>query len=278
MMDEKVTFAIKVTQHSYLDTIKFKCPQAKKFCVSQVDRNGDGEVSYEEAATNSLTLYKSEIAALEITSFDEFRFFSFLSNDANLFEGTQLKSMRRYAQCSPVLKGMFKDCRNLEDLGPGGLVVEEEGCMNCTSLKYANAYVYGARAFMGCTALEEAAQHDTGLPDMAFKGCVNLQSFAFELISDDVSSESIGMEAFYGCEKLSELTVPRYIKTIGDRAFYGCASLKSITFSSSVPPTLGVEIFEGCSPDLKIYVPSPLVAVYKSNWPALSDKIVSDTP
>jgi hypothetical protein len=151
--------------------------------------------------------------------------------------------------------------------------VEEEAFMNCTSLKDVHALIEGARAYMGCTALETAVQHHLGLPDMTFKGCSNLHTFNFEIVGDSMISTSIGVEAFHGCSSLRNITIPRDILRIEDRAFYGCSSLENIYLNTPIPPTLGSEVFSGCSPDLKIYVPDYLVDIYKSNWPDLSEKI-----
>ena len=37
--------------------------------------------------------------------------------------------------------------------------------------------------------------------------------------------------------------------------------------------TLGEDVFTDTHPDLKLYVPSPLLELYKSSWPHLADRI-----
>ena len=274
MKREGQEYYIKVTQHSYLDNIEFECPEVKSLCVSRWDANGDGEVSYYEAEVIEGYFKNEDMVGREITSFKEYECFRNLSFPwNNLFEGSSLKSIY-LSQGSLVTRRMFKDCHNLEFVTTSFLTVEEEAFMNCTSLKDVHAFIRGARAYMGCTALETAVQHYLGLPDMIFKGCSNLHTFNFELVEDSSwSSTSIGVEAFHGCSSLRNITIPRDILRIEDRAFYGCSSLENIYLNTPIPPTLGSEVFSGCSPDLKIYVPDSLVDIYKSNWPDLSEKI-----
>ena len=280
MKGEGQGYYIKVTQHSYLDNIEFECPEVKSLCVSRWDANGDGEVSYYEAEVIEGYFKNEDMVGREITSFKEYMWFRNLSVlDNNLFEGSSLKSIYLCSYKSKVTPRMFKDCHNLEFVTTSWLNVEEEAFMNCTSLKDVHAFIRGARAYMGCTALETAVQHHLGLPDMTFKGCSNLHTFNFELVEGSSwSSTSIGVEAFHGCSSLRNITIPRGILRIEDRAFYGCSSLENIYLNTPIPPTLGSEVFSGCSPDLKIYVPDSLVDIYKSNWPDLSGKIVSGTP
>ena len=272
MKGEGQEYYIKVTQHSYLDNIEFECPEVKSLCVSRWDANGDGEVSYYEAEVIEGYFKNEDMVGREITSFKEYMCFRNLSSlRDNLFEGSSLKSIYLYDYAA---SGMFKDCHNLEFVTTSLLEVKDEAFMNCTSLKEAHAFIEGARAYMGCTALETASQHHPSLPDMAFKGCSNLHTFNFEFSgSSALSSRSIGDEAFHGCSSLRNITIPRDILQIEDRAFYGCSSLENIYLDTPIPPTLGSEVFSGCSPDLKIYVPDALVDIYKSNWPDLSEKI-----
>ena len=192
---------------------------------------------------------------------------------AYLFEGSSLESVTLpydggYERAG---KGMFKDCRELRNVTMYGLVVDDEMFMNCVSLREMDAIIFGKCAFMGCTGLETVVSRATFVPEKAFKDCSSLSSFTFA--EGKVEDYYVGAEAFYGCASLPEITIPRKVDRIGERAFYGCSSLKAVYLSSSLPPILGADVFTGTSPDLKIYVPSVLVDVYKSSWPALAEHI-----
>ena len=273
------SYKIRITQYSYLDLIEFEDPAVKRICVRLADFNGDGEVSFEEAALLP-GMKKEDFEGEDISSFNEFQHFasliSYASKCGYLFEGSSLRTITVRDCLSKLGKGMFKDCANLETANIGLLIVHDETFMNCTSLKNIHARVVGERAYMGCTALETASQLCVGgVPAQAFKGCHNLKTFVFEKPCRDrvVELDAIGSEAFYGCSSLTELVIPRETTSIGDRAFCGCSSLQSISLSSSIPPTLGTDAFLDVNPDLRILVPSRLVPVYKSNWPSLADNI-----
>ena len=265
-----------IIQHYSIENIEFKCPVMKQLCVDLWDRTGDGELSYGEAvAVKKLVPEYFDVEG--ITSFDELRFFlnalTLGNRPAYLFEGSSLESVTLpydggYERAG---KGMFKDCRELRNVTMYGLVVDDEMFMNCVSLREMDAIISGKCAFMGCTGLETVVSRATFVPEKAFKDCSSLSSFTFA--EGKVEDYYVGAEAFYGCASLPEITIPRKVDRIGERAFYGCSSLKAVYLSSSLPPILGADVFSGTSPDLKIYVPSVLVDVYKSSWPALAEHI-----
>lgn len=265
-----------IIQHYSIENIEFKCPVMKQLCVDLWDRTGDGELSYGEAvAVKKLVPEYFDVEG--ITSFDELRFFlnalTLGNRPAYLFEGSSLESVTLPYDggYEGAGKGMFKDCRELRNVTMYGLVVDDEMFMNCVSLREMDAIISGKCAFMGCTGLETVVSRATFVPEKAFKDCSSLSSFTFA--EGKVEDYYDGAEAFYGCASLPEITIPRKVDRIGERAFYGCSSLKAVYLSSSFPPILGADVFTGTSPDLKIYVPSVMVDVYKSNWPALADQL-----
>ena len=269
-------FTVNVTQYSCLDIVDFKDPKVKEICLSQWDTNSDGELWFHEV-TSVIDLDPSPFADADFVSFDEFRFFNNVSLPDFLFEGSTVVSVSLpTSYIEGTGKGIFKDCRYLENVDLGGRDVETEAFMNCSSLKRVpRMRVVGERAFMGCTSLEDVVQRNYSVPEMAFKNCSNLRSFSFDPIRYLPENERIGTEAFYGCTSLSEITVHREITSIDSRAFYGCSSLKSVYFSSITPPFIAADAFVGTHPDLKFYVLAPLVGIYKSKWPDLADRIVA---
>ena len=114
-----------------------------------------------------------------------------------------------------------------------------------------------------------------------FSGCTNLTSVT---ISDNVTN--IGNGAFGNCSSLTSIVIPDSVTNIGGGAFYNCSNLVSVTVNSITPPTLyagsapGEPLypgsFEGCSSDLKIYVPAESVEIYKAaeGWSNYADIIL----
>lgn len=65
------------------------------------------------------------------------------------------------------------------------------------------------------------------------------------IIKFDGDVTSIGKSAFYGCSRLTSITIPNSVTEIGREAFYGCDSLASITISDSVT-SIGEKAFYSC--------------------------------
>lgn len=106
----------------------------------------------------------------------------------------------------------------------------------------------------------------------AFKDCKNLVSVTFtgNLLT------AIGINAFYGCTALTEITVPEGVTLINTEAFYGCSSLTTINLPETISqinskafgectalkeivipdrlPSLRQEVFSGCSALEKVVI------------------------
>lgn len=277
-LDDDSHFYVNLLQHSYVETIDFKDPVVKNVCVDLWDLNADRELSFEEAYAIPV-MKKEDFIGKNITSFPELRFMPGDIWFDYLFEGSSLVSASLPHNVSGHLRrGMFKDCRNLQNVDIGFRAVVDESFMNCTSLKEIDALIVGHSAFMGCTDLEKANQRDFYILDKVFKNCTSLREVTFDkrFFSPSECRGTIGKEAFYGCESLQELNIYRQINMIEDRAFYGCSSLKDVYLESGIPPELGEDAFTGTSPDLKFHVPASSVNAYKKQWPELVDRIVAD--
>lgn len=71
---------------------------------------------------------------------------------------------------------------------------------------------------------------------------------------------AIGDSAFYGCSELTDIRLPKTIKTIGEKAFYGCMSLVSITLPEGIT-NIGELAFINCMNLRKITLPSTLTGI-----------------
>ena len=81
----------------------------------------------------------------------------------------------------------------------------------------------------------------TSIGDSAFFGCDALTD-----ITIPNSVTTIGEDAFYECSALTGITIPNSVTTIGDYAFFGCDALTDITIPNSVT-TIGKDAFYKCS-------------------------------
>lgn len=81
-----------------------------------------------------------------------------------------------------------------------------------------------------------------GNPEMVYSFSTNsaLETVVINGMTD------LSDHAFFGCDKLSSVTLPEGLKTIGDSAFWGCSSLKQIKFPSTLTE-IGDKAFLNCA-------------------------------
>ena len=76
---------------------------------------------------------------------------------------------------------------------------------------------------------------------------------------------SIGRTAFYGCSRLSSVSIPASVTEIGAYAFSGCASLSEITIPDAVQE-IGYNAFENCSSLRSVVLPAGLESLYDNTF------------
>jgi hypothetical protein len=81
----------------------------------------------------------------------------------------------------------------------------------------------------------------TNIGNYAFYGCSRLTSVT---IPDSVTS--IRDHTFQGCSSLTSVTIPDSVTSIGENAFFNCSSLTSVTIPDSVT-SIGNSAFQGCN-------------------------------
>ena len=195
--------------------ITFADANVKAICVEHWDTNGDGELSYAEAASvtdlgdgyyyNSYFQFNSSI-----TSFEELQYFIGLSS-------------------IPV--EAFCYCENLS----GNLLIPN------------SVTTIGSSAFEGCSGFTGSLtipNSVTSIGSGAFSGC---SGFTGSLTIPN-SVTSIGSGAFSGCSGFTgSLTIPNSVTTIGECAFLDCGGFTgNLTIGNSVT-TIGNAAFQGCS-------------------------------
>lgn len=72
---------------------------------------------------------------------------------------------------------------------------------------------------------------------------------------------------------VKKVTFGQYVKHIFSKAFYNMSALETIVSNALTPPTLGTDVFTGCSALTKIVVPSGCKAKYEEKW-TLPDGVV----
>ena len=75
------------------------------------------------------------------------------------------------------------------------------------------------------------------------------------------SNDRLGDYAFYGCCRLTSLSLPSGITSIGNYAFQDCWGLTSFVIPSKVT-TIGVSAFYGCSGLTSLDIPSSVTSIY----------------
>ena len=214
----------------------FENKNAQKLCTAAFDADGDGTLTYAEAAAvkDLGTTFKGQ----RISALPELYYFTGLTAIADsAFAGcSNLASVNLPKKLRSIGAAAFEGCRSLKEINLPSTV---------TSI--------GANAFADCAKLT-----DVNLPerlqtigDGAFLGCAALTSMTFP-----ITLTNIGSQAFAGCSKLKTFTtkglVPE-ILTIDATAFEGLdlsdATLNcqqgTTAYYSSTAPWNAIGTFKG---------------------------------
>lgn len=224
--------------------ISFVDPAVKAICVANWDSNGDGELSYAEAAAvttlNPSGIWDNSVfkSNTTITSFDELQYFNGLTNTGGCaFEGCEhLTSITLPPNLEWIGSGAFRHCHNLSSVDIPNSVTfigsyAFEDCVQLTSITLPpNLESIESCAFNLCYNLSSVNIPDgvTLIGVLAFSYC--------QLTSIDIpnSVTQIGSLVFRGCP-LSSVNIPASIRIIDSNPFYGCEPLASITVDAGNP-------------------------------------------
>ena len=259
-------------------TIIFADDNVKTICVANWDTNGDGELSYSEAAS-VMDFGYSFYYNSEITSFDELQYFTGLNSIGNsAFEGCNgLTSITIPNSVTIIGNHAFYGCSGLTSIEIPNSVTSIEGYAfaGCSNLELmivdTDNSVYDSRN--DCNAIIETATNTlvagcmgtlipntvTAIGAGAFSGFSSLTSIE---IPNYVTV--IGGYAFEGCSSLTSISIPNSVTAIGEYAFYNCSGLTSVMLLADTPPALGYGAFEGVKPFFCAYVPCGLLEAYQA--------------
>ncbi len=268
--------------------IPFANDEVKSACVGKWDYDGDGEISYSEAAVVRQIDNGVFNIITNTFSFDELQFFSSLTSiggsafqgctgltsvtipnsvtsiGSNVFQGcSSLTSVTIPNSVTSIGSNVFQCCSSLTSVTIGNSVTSIgnnvfECCSSLTSLTIPNSVTsIGDNAFNGCTGLTSLTIPNsvTSIGQVAFANCTGLTSLT---IPNSVTS--IGDYAFNGCTGLTSLTIPNSVTSIGQGAFGGCTGLASITIGNSVT-SLSTVLFSGCSSLTSIDIPNSVTSI-----------------
>lgn len=202
--DQTISCDITVIKESpTVEVITFADAEVKRICVENWDTDGDGELSYTEAAavTDIGTVFKDK---KDITTFKELAYFTSLSSiEDEAFRGCRsLTSMTIPNGVTSIGYWAFADCPQLATITiPNSVTsISDAAFSNCTSLN-----------------LVDLSSNLSEINGYLFENCSSLTS-----LSIPSSVSFIGCYAFKGCTGLTSMIIPNSITRIFANAFEGC--------------------------------------------------------
>ena len=239
------------TNFIVLTNIEFADANVKALCVANWDTDGNGELSFEEAAA------VTDLGAVfqyneDIMSFDELQYFTGITSV--VFEN------------GGFAEGCFMGCPNLTSLTlPSSVTaIGDYAFYECTSLTSIN--IPNSVTAIGESAFEYAGLTMVNLPNSvtsigtsAFASCENLISV---MLPDALTT--IGDNVFGVCTSLTSIRIPGSVTSIGDGAFSFCMGLTSLHVGATVPPALASDVFMEVNKSIPVYVPGGTTNAYRA--------------
>ena len=282
--------------------IVFADANVKQLCVANWDSNGDGELSYAEAArvTSLGNVFSQQT---NITSFDELQYFIGLTSiDGSAFYRCyNLASVEIPNAVLSIGRYAFNQCYNLTSVDiPNSVILIDEyafgGCSSLTSIDIPDSVTsIGQSAFSGCSSLTilEVPNSVTTIGRSAFYGCSGLEQITVDrdnttydsrencnaIIATETNNlivgckntiipnsvTTIGSYSFASCSSLISIEIPNSVISIGEYAFTYCSGLSSIISLADIPPTTSFyNPFYNVPTTISVYVPCGAVEIYQS--------------
>ena len=256
--------ALQVTPEPSDDAIVFADSKLKDRLVAKFDTNGDGELSYKEAA--AVTSIEGAVTIATIISFDEFQYFTGVNYiPENCFKNwSKLTSIILPNSLTSIGNSAFNGCSNLPSISiPESVTSIGEYAFYCCSSLVSINIPQRVRSiedytFYNCSSLTSIVipESVTSIKHGAFGGCRGLTSI---VIPKRVTS--IGEFAFSGCEGLTSIVIPESVTKIWGRAFSGCKGLTSIVIPESVTSIDLFEMFSYCSSLTSVVIPESATSI-----------------
>ena len=262
--------------------ITFADANVKDLCVANWDTDGDGELSYAEAAavTNLGGVFIEKSA---IVSFDELQYFTGLTSIGNyaFADCYHLTSIVIPNSVTSIGNHAFGSCTDLTSIGfPNSVTsIGNAAFFDCHSLTtltipYSVTSI-GTNPFTSCNGLNQIVVDSGNTVYDSRENCnAIIKTSTNELVTGckntvvPNSVTSIGDYAFHYCFGLTSIAIPNSVTSIGDYAFSYCSSLVSITVLAETPPSMSAHTFFYVDKSTPVYVPNGSVSAYQaaSGW------------
>ena len=248
----RISASLELSESDNVNYIIFEDNNVESICLTNWDRNGDGKLSYEEAAL--VYSIGTKFKGTAITTFNELRYFVNLSTiDESAFNSCkQLRNISMPERITSIGTYAFRYCEKLET------VILPTGITSIGSYAFDDS---------GLTCIE--------IPNRV--SCIGNYAFAGTKLSSLAIPEGVTIvEDFlcYQCENLKEVVIPNGVSKIESYALFN-PSIESITCYSLDPPTIGTNALPSSSNNFTINVPTESVEAYKKAWSAYAAKIKS---
>ena len=279
------------------ENITFADANVKALCVANWDTNGDGELSYTEAAAvmDLGTVFKENNS---ITSFDELQYFTGLAaiGERTFYNCKGLNSVVLPNSATAISREAFCGCNNLEFVElPNSLITignsAFEYCYSIETIVLPNTVTtIDGYAFYYCSRLisMEIPMSVTSIGKSVFSSCSSLEQIVVDagntyydsrngcnaiietatnklvsgckntIIPDGVTA--IGESAFFAHSGLLSITLPNSIVYIEKNAFGICTGLESILLPNSIT-TIGENAFSNCRGLTSLVIPNSITSI-----------------
>ncbi len=245
----------------FRDIIYFADSNTKAMCLKNWDKNGDRELTKEEAAavTDLEDVFRAPIP-------DEVEFFGYVYDYPVYFNELQY-----FTGLTTIGEWAFTDSRGLKSvtLPPNITAIEESafyGCIRLQTLDIPEGVTkIGDGAFYGCKSLASVYLPEslTNMESGAFEQCFSLKSIRLP-----AAITTIPQSAFSGCHNLEYLTIPETVRQIGDYAFYNCSDYAFYKENMSDMPVVGYDdsalndkVLSNCTGLVAVSIPSQVESI-----------------
>ena len=237
--------------------IQFANAQTEAVCLAAFDKDHDGYVTKDEAA--SVTTLGNTFKNAQIGSFNELKYFTSLTSIGNgAFSGSTVTAVTFPVSLTSIGADAFAYCNSLTKVTiPEGVVFIGNGAFkSCAALTTIDVNENNASYTSGSGVLF-TKDHTTLLQYPAKRNATSVT------IPDGVIN--IAPEAFLGASVLKNITMLPSVTTFGERAFANCTAMVSFKVYWETPLTVPANTFEGTAVEnVTLNVPVGSKELYQS--------------